>query len=101
MLTIQATAAQAMLARGLAAADIARAALPAMRQAMPALIQDSRHLIEAVAAATAQGTLPAHQALARTCSTGAVTALAAVIPDTQVQPAQAALLTIALTVVLV
>ena len=38
MLTIQATAAQVMLARGLAAADIARAALPAMRQAMVALI---------------------------------------------------------------
>lgn len=90
MPTIQATAAQATLARGLAAADIARAVLPAMLPAMAALTQDSRLLTEAVVIIPAQDMQPVRQVPALTYYTGGPTDHVIAIRDTQAQPAQAA-----------
>ena len=90
MPTSQAMAAQAMLARGLAAAAIARAVLPVMPQAMPALIRASRHLTEAVAAAMVQDMQLVQQDLAPTCSIGAATAAVLAIQAIQVPLAPAA-----------
>ena len=90
MLTIQATAEQAMLAPGLVAVAIVRAVLPATPPAMHVLIRANRRLTEAVAAVMAQDMQHAHQALAPTYSIGVLTALAPAIRDIQAQPAPAA-----------
>ena len=90
MLTIQATAEQAMLAPGLAAAVIARAVLPAMPPAMHVLTQVRKRMTEAVAATVVPEQEPAHLALAPAYSIGVLTELALAIRDTQAQPAPAA-----------
>lgn len=90
MLTIQATAAQATLAVGRAAADIARAALPAMPPAMHVHSPVRKRMTEAVAATVVPEREFAPQALAPAYSIGVLTALAPAIRDTQAQPAPAA-----------
>ena len=90
MLTIQATAEQAMLAPGLVAVAIVRAVLPAMPPAMHVLTQVRKRMTEAVAATVVPEQEPAHLALAPAYSIGVLTELALAIRDTQAQPAPAA-----------
>lgn len=97
MLTIQATAAQATLAVGRAAADIARAALPAMLPATHVHSPVRKRMTEAVAVTVVPEPEPARRAPAPAYSIGVLTELAPAIQDIQAQPAQAAPADIAAT----